>query len=58
MKAETGEFISLYKKIISNSKKPLISNYEINLYGLLEEKDCIYFDESILNIKKYQVRVS
>ena len=57
IKAKTGDFISLYTHIIDNSQKRLISNKEISLYGYLEEKDCIYFDERILNIKKYQVRI-
>ena len=57
IKAKTGDFISLYTHIISNTKQQLISNHEISLYGYLEEKDCIYFDESIVNIKKYQFRI-
>ena len=57
IKAKTGDFISLYTHIIDNSQQRLISNHEISLYGYLEEKDCIYFDENILNIKKYQIRI-
>ena len=56
IKAKTGEFISLYTHFINYSKKRRINNYEISLYGLLEEKDCIYFDENI-NVGKYQVRI-
>jgi len=57
IKAKTGDFISLYTHIIDNSQQRLISNHEISLYGYLEEKDCIYFDENIVNIKKYQIRI-
>ena len=55
--AKTGEFISIFTHIINNPIKRIISNYDISLYGYLNEKDCIYFDEKILGFEKYQVRI-
>jgi len=58
--SKTGEFISLYTHIIKNSKKRIISNHEISLLGFLNEKDCIdciYFNEIISDIEKYQIRI-
>ena len=58
IKAKTGDYISLYSHIINNSKKNVpFLNSKINLYGYLEEKECIYFDQDYLNIKKYQIRI-
>ena len=55
--AKTGEYISIYTHVIDDTDKRKISNYEINLFGYLEEKDCIYFDEEIKDTFKYQVRI-
>ena len=55
--AKTGDFISINTHIINNSKKRIISNHEISLYGLLQEKDCIYFSEKNEDIEKYQIRI-
>ena len=58
--SKTGEFISLYTHIIKNSKKKIVSNHEISLFGFLNEKDCIdciYFKEEISNLEKYQIRI-
>ena len=58
--SKTGEFISLYTHIIKNSKKRMISNHEISLFGFLNEKDCIdciYFKEDISDLEKYQIRI-
>ena len=57
IKAKTGEYISIYTHVIDDTDKRIISNYNINLFGYLEEKDCIYFDESIKETFKYQVRI-
>ena len=58
--SKTGEFISLYTHIVKNSKKRILSNYEISLYGYLEGTDCIdciYFKDEISEIEKYQIRI-
>ena len=55
--AKAGEFISIFTHIINNPIRRIISNYDISLYGYLNEKDCIYFDEKILGFEKYQVRI-
>lgn len=55
--AKVGEFISIFTHIINNPTKKIISNYDISLYGYLNEKDCIYLDEKILELEKYQVRI-
>ena len=55
--AETGEYISIYNHIIDDTDKRIINNYQLSLYGYLQEKDCIYFDDEISNIKRYQVRI-
>ena len=57
IKAKTGEYISVYNHIIDDTDKRIISNYQLSLYGYLQEKDCIYFDDEISNIKRYQVRI-
>ena len=55
--ATTGENISLYTHIINNSKKKIPRDYDINLYGYLQEKDCIYFNDNFSGIDKYQIRI-
>ena len=55
--AKAGEFISIFTHIINNPIRRIISNYYISLYGYLNEKDCIYFDEKIFGFEKYQVRI-
>ena len=57
IKAKTGEYISVNNHIIDDTDKRIISNYQLSLYGYLQEKDCIYFDDEIANIKRYQVRI-
>ena len=57
IKAKAGEYISLFTHIINNPIKRIINNYDISLYGYLDEKDCIYLDEKINGFEKYQVRI-
>ena len=54
--ARTGEYISIYTHIIDDSIGRTISNTGINIFGYLEEKDCIYFEQMSENTK-YQVRI-
>ena len=55
--AKTGEYISIYTHLIDDTNKRIISNYELSLFGYLQEKDCIYFKDEISQIEKYQVRI-
>ena len=57
IKAKTGEHIYLYTHIIDDTNKRVISNYQLSLFGYLQEKDCIYFNDEISKIQKYQVRI-
>ena len=56
IEAKTGEYISIYTHIIDNSVKRAISNSGINIFGFLEEKECIYLEPMAGNIK-FQVRL-
>ena len=55
--AKTGENISLFTHIINNSKKKMPRDYDINLYGYLNERECIYFNDDFTGIDKYQIRI-
>jgi hypothetical protein len=55
--AKTGESISLFTRIINNSKKKIPRDYDINLYGYMNEIDCIYFNDEFSGIDKYQIRI-
>ena len=58
--SKTGEFIYVYTHIVKNSKKRIISDHEISLYGYLEGADlvdCIYFNDQISEFEKYQIRI-
>ena len=55
IRAKTGEMISLYTHIIDNTKKFIPRDYDINIYGYLQQIYCIYFDD--FNIEKYQIRI-
>ena len=55
--AKKGDIISISSHIISQNKKKKISNYEINMYGYLKGSDCIYLNEDINDIEKYQLRI-
>ena len=55
--SKPGEYISVYNHIVDDSDKRIISNYKLSLYGYLQEKDCIYFDDEISKIERYQVRI-
>jgi hypothetical protein len=57
IQAKPGEYISVYNHIVDDSDKRIISNYKLSLYGYLQEKDCIYFDDEISKIERYQVRI-
>ena len=57
IKAKTGEHIYLYTHIIDDTNKRVISNYQLSLFGYLQEKDCIYFSDEISKIQRYQVRI-
>jgi len=57
IQAKPGEYISVYNHIVDDSDKRIISNYQLSLYGYLQEKDCIYFDDEISKIERYQVRI-
>ena len=56
LRAQTGEYFSIYTHIIDDSVKRAISNTGINIFGYLEEKECIYLEEMSGNIK-YQIRL-
>ena len=55
IRAKTGDIISLYSHFIDNPKKKIPHDYDININGYLQQKDCIYFDD--FNIEKYQIRI-
>ena len=55
--AKNGENISLFTHIINNSKKKMPRDYDINLYGYLNERECIYFNDDLKGIDKYQIRI-
>ena len=55
--AKTGEYISLYTYNIDDTNRRLIRNYDLNIFGFLDENECIYFDDEIKIIERYQVRL-
>ena len=57
IKAETGEFISFFTHIINNPVKINLRKIDINFYGFLEQKECIYIENNIEKDEKYQIRI-